>query len=213
MNYKAILTIVPRGEGEKMTHAAVKGGARGGTVLLGKGTANSSVLQFLGLGETAKDITMTIIEEEHASQALNAIKEAAGTKRHYGIAFTINVGNFARSGTDNQNEENRKMISHNYRMINVIVNRGYAEDAIAAARSAGASGGTILQARGTAKEDDASFFGVQLVPEKEMLIIVVDEAKYEAVYNAIRELKCFKEKGSGIEFSLPVEDFTVLGQD
>ncbi len=206
-----IITVVPRGEGEKMARAAVEGGAGGGTVLLGKGTAENSVLQFLGLGETAKDITMSVVRDDKATPALESIKAKAAGHRHYGIAFTAGVGNFQRSGDEISKEEEKVMDKSGYRLINVIVNRGYAEDAMAAARSAGAKGGTILQARGTAREDDASFFGVQLVPEKEMLMIVVEEEKYEAVFNAVRSLKCFSEKGSGIEFSFPVSDFTVLG--
>jgi hypothetical protein len=48
---------------------------------------------------------------------------------------------------------------NNYQMINVIVNKGYAEDAMSAARKAGAGGGTIIGARGTAKEDDEARAG------------------------------------------------------
>ena len=66
---------------------------------------------------------------------------------------------------------------NNYQMINVIVNKGYAEDAMAAARKAGAGGGTIIGARGTAKEGDAAFFGMKIVPEKEMLMILVPAEK------------------------------------
>ena len=62
-------------------------------------------------------------------------------------------------------------------LITVILNSGYADDAMAAARKAGAGGGTVIKARGTAKEGDESFFGVQIVPEKEMLLIVVDHEK------------------------------------
>ena len=93
-----------------------------------------------------------------------------------------------------------------------IVNKGYAEDAMAAARKAGASGGTILGARGTASEADARFFGVKLVPEKELLLILTPVAVAEAVFQAVRALPCFAEKGSGIEFSVPVRDFTALGR-
>ncbi len=58
-----------------------------------------------------------------------------------------------------------------YTLITVIVNSGYAEAVMAAARSGGASGGSILNARGTGTEEDVKFFGITLVPEKEMLLI------------------------------------------
>ena len=101
---------------------------------------------------------------------------------------------------------------NNYQMINVIVNKGYAEDAMAAARKAGAGGGTIIGARGTAKEGDAAFFGMKIVPEKEMLMILVPDEKKSAIVEAITALPCFAEAGSGIIFCNEAQDFTVLGK-
>ena len=99
-----------------------------------------------------------------------------------------------------------------HQLITVILNRGFADDVMAAARNAGAGGGTVLNARGTAKEDDEKFFGVHIVPEKEMLQIVVSEEKKEAVLNAIRELPCLSQPGSGICFCSEIEDFSILGK-
>ena len=97
-------------------------------------------------------------------------------------------------------------------MITVIVNKGYADDVMAAARSAGAGGGTVVNARGTARETDARFFGMHIVPEKDMLIMVVPADKKKAVINAIENVKCLKEPGMGIAYSSAVEDFTTLGK-
>ena len=100
----------------------------------------------------------------------------------------------------------------NYQMINIIVNKGYAEEAMAAARKAGAGGGTIIGARGTAKEGDAAFFGMKIVPEKEMLMILVPAEKKAAVVEAVTALPCFAEAGSGIIFCNEAQDFTLLGK-
>ena len=99
-----------------------------------------------------------------------------------------------------------------HEMISVIVNKGYADDAMAAARKAGAGGGTVITARGTAREDDEKFFGVHIVPEKEMLIILVESGKKDAVLNAIKNLRCLSEPGSGIAFCAGVDDFILLGK-
>ena len=50
------------------------------------------------------------------------------------------------------------------------------------------------------------------VAEKELLLILAPVAVAEAVFQAVRALPCFAEKGSGIEFSVPVRDFTALGR-
>ena len=215
MNYRMIVTIVPRGSGEKIAAAAVSGGAGGGTVLMGKGSAASSVLQFLGLGETDKDIALSVAAEDKAQSVMAAVSAAtAGCRPHFGIMFSLWVGALMKSGPASDIDKGDIAMDNegDYRMVNVIVNRGYAEDAMAAARKAGATGGTILQARGTAREGDAEFFGVRLVPEKDMLVIVVEASRRDAVLEAIRALPCFAEKGSGIVFSQPVSDFTPLGR-
>ena len=103
-------------------------------------------------------------------------------------------------------------MANTYQMINVIVNKGYAEDAMAAARKAGAGGGTIIGARGTAREDDAAFFGMKIVPEKDMLMILVPTEKKDAILEAIPNLPGFAEAGSGIIFCNEAKDFTLLGK-
>lgn len=96
-------------------------------------------------------------------------------------------------------------------LITCIVNRGAADEVMDAARKAGATGGTILNARGTGKEEDVKFFGVQLVPEKEMLLILVGSGQTGAVLDAIRKVPYLAQPGSGIAFCVDVERFMTLG--
>lgn len=213
MNQRMIVSIVPRYEGENIAQAAVQGGATGGTIILGKGSAPNAILQFLGIGETAKDIVLSITDKDKAQATKSAVIEAAKSHKHTGVAFTLNVCHIVRSGSKQEpiTSEDAMEETPGTKLICVIVNDGYAEDAMAVARSQGATGGTIIKARGTAKEDDAEFFGVHLVPEKELLLVVVDEAKYEAVFNAIQAMPCFEKKGAGVAFTIPTNDFITLG--
>lgn len=221
MSWQMTVSIVPRGEGERIASAAVQGGAGGGTLILGKGTAGSALLQFLGLGETAKELLLSIVEGDHTPRVLDAISRAAAGRRGFGVAFTLDVSRLWRAGSavadagtapetianpSGKTEENME-----YMLVAAIVNAGYAEDAMAAARIAGATGGTVLNARGTARDDDAAFFGVKLVPEKELLLIVVEKARSGGVFDAIRALPCLSAKGSGIVFEVPAARFAALG--
>ncbi len=218
MSYKLLISIVPHDSGELITNTAKSAGAAGGTIAMGRGTASNGVLQLLGLGDTSKDIVYIILEEEKCSSIKEALITATESKKHFGVLFTLNVGDFIKAGNANSEEEkiskgDESMAAKDtYQMINVIVNKGYAEDAMAAARKAGASGGTIMGARGTAKEDDAAFFGMKIVPEKDMLMILVPSEKKDAIVQAIKELPCFAEAGSGIIFCNEAQDFTVLGK-
>lgn len=217
MGYKLLISIVPHDSGELIANAAKSAGAGGGTITMGRGTASNGVLQLLGLGDTSKDIVYIIIKENLKEAVYNEIIKASEKKSHFGVIFTLNTPDFIRSGhldekSDGAKGEETMKNEKNYQMINIIVNKGYAEDAMAAARKAGAGGGTIIGARGTAKEGDAAFFGMKIVPEKEMLMILVPAEKKNDIVSAITELPCFAEAGSGIIFCNEAQDFTLLGK-
>ena len=217
MGYKLLISIVPHDSGELIANAAKSAGAGGGTITMGRGTASNGVLQLLGLGDTSKDIVYIIIKEKLKEAVYNEIIKASEKKSHFGVIFTLNTPDFIRAGhldekSDGAKGEETMKNEKNYQMINIIVNKGYAEDAMAAARKAGAGGGTIIGARGTAKEGDAAFFGMKIVPEKEMLMILVPAEKKNDIVSAITELPCFAEAGSGIIFCNEAQDFTLLGK-
>ncbi len=224
MGYKLLISIVPHNSGELICNAAKSAGAGGGTIAMGRGTASNGVLQLLGLGDTSKDIVYIIVKNNLKTAVCNAILTASEKKAHFGVMFTLDTPDFIRAGYLNEKSEEsiesdnsttkgeETMSDKNYQMINVIVNKGYAEDAMAAARKAGAGGGTIMGARGTAKEGDAAFFGMKIVPEKEMLMILVPSEKKDDIVAAITALPCFTEAGSGIVFCNEAQDFTVLGK-
>ena len=214
--YKLIVTIVPHESGELITNAAKQAGAGGGTILMGRGTASNSVLQLLGLGDTSKDITLNIVEQSIAAKVCSQIEEACSSKKsHFGVLFTIDVNAFQKAGSVKQKSSNESLgeeAMEKYELINIIVNKGYAEDAMAAARKAGAGGGTIIGAKGTAREGDSTFFGVEIVPEKEMLMILVPQDKRTAIETAVSELPCFQKAGSGIIFCNEAKGFKLLGK-
>lgn len=210
-SYNILISIVPRNSGELVTHAANEAGASGGTILMGKGSASSSLLQILGLGETSKDIVLIVTDKNKKDEIKNAIINASEDKKQpFGILLSLDATDFFKAGTkfseDNMNE------NAEYKLITVIVNKGFADDAMNAARKAGASGGTIINARGTAKPGDPKFFGVEIVPEKDMIMIVAKSSEANKILDAINELPCLEKPGSGIAFANPASDFTVLGK-
>lgn len=214
--FSLIISIVPHDKGEKLTKSAVNAGCGGGSVMMGRALAKSNFGAILGTGETTKDLIFMVVEGQKKSAIMNAIYESTqNEKTNFGEIFTLDVDSLLKAGANSEGEE--KMSENENKetsrdMITVIVNKGYADDVMFAARKAGATGGTVINARGTAREDDAKFFGVHIVPEKDMLVIVVEHDKKEAVLSAIKEVKCLKEPGMGIAFSSPVTDFELLGK-
>lgn len=200
MNYDiAIYTIVNHEIGEKIAALTRENGAGGGTILVGKGTSNSAFLRLLAIGDIERELLITLATNDQKQPLIKAIKKKCAEARYAGYIFTITTGG---KQMDSQNK---------FECINVIVNRGYADDVMEAARKAGATGGTILHARGTGNPDDEKFFGITIVPEKEQIMILATRETAEGIKTAIQNLECLAVPGMGIIYSCPVEDFIPLG--
>ncbi len=104
------------------------------------------------------------------------------------------------------------MTTNNHEVIFAIVNSGYAEEAMAVAREHGVRGGTILNARGVARADEAAFFGITIHHEKEILMMVVEKPIRDNVLNALYKTMGMDKKAQGIVFCLPVSDVAGLVQ-
>jgi nitrogen regulatory protein PII len=209
--FSLLVCFVPHDSGEFITRTASAAGAAGGTVVMGRNITSNNLLQVFALGDTSKDIVYILISEEEKVSVINAIVTASGTKRKdFGVLFTIDSTYFMKNGVITGGDD-YMVQTMTHQMITVIANKGYGDDIMAAARTAGAGGGTVINARGTAKPGDAKFFGMEIVPEKEMLMILVNTETAQAVLDAIRTLPCLAKPGSGIAFSCPAGNFTMLG--
>ncbi len=216
---KLLLTIVSRHQGERLVGVGKAVGARGGTILLGRGTATNRILQALAIGDVSKDVLLTLLDDSQVEAVVRAqLSAASGDPRHLsGVAALIDVSGILRrvAGADEGNKaEGRRSedMEAKWKLISIIVNNGYADEAMAAARKAGAAGGTILTGRGTGTEDDVKFFGISLVPEKEMLLILAESGLAPKIMDAVRNETSLKEPGSGIAYSIDVQEFYNLGR-
>lgn len=102
------------------------------------------------------------------------------------------------------------MTTENHEVIFAIVNAGFAEEAMDVARQNGARGGTILNARGVAREKEAAFFGITIHADKEILMLVVEKSIRDNILNALYKEMGMDKKAQGIAFSLPVSDVAGL---
>lgn len=102
--------------------------------------------------------------------------------------------------------------TNNHEVIFAIVNAGFAEEAMDIARKNGARGGTILNARGVAREKEAAFFGITIHAEKEILMLVVEKDIRDQILNALYQEMGMDKKAQGIAFSLPVSDAAGLAK-
>ena len=104
------------------------------------------------------------------------------------------------------------MKTNNHEVIFAIVNAGYAADVMDVAREQGVRGGTIINGRGVARENEAAFFGITIQAEKEILMMVVEKELRDQVLHALYKQMGMQKKAQGIVFSMPVSDVAGLAK-
>ena len=93
-----------------------------------------------------------------------------------------------------------------YELILIVLNRGYVDVAMQAAKSAGARGATILHARRVGFEDVESLFGFAIDPEKEIIAILADTNVRRAVTKSVTEAAGINTEAKALVLSLPVDE-------
>lgn len=91
-----------------------------------------------------------------------------------------------------------------YELILCIVNAGFSDVVMDAARECGARGGTVIHGRGTANKEAEEFFHITIQPDKEILMILVEATIKDDVLHAVYRAAGLKTEGQGIVFSMPV---------
>lgn len=91
--YDLIVTIVNKGDSELAVEASKKAGARGGTIIFGRGTGVHEQTKLFGITiEPEKEIVLTLIERHKCLDVLEAIVRETGLQKPgKGIAFILNV--------------------------------------------------------------------------------------------------------------------------
>jgi len=183
--------------------------------MLGAGTASSEVLDYFGLDGSDKSVMIHFVTLEK----WQSVKRQLRTKMNIdipgvGIAFTIPISsvggrktlNYLALTKDFEKGDESSLKGTKYELLVVISNQGYTELIMDAARKVHAAGGTVIHAKGTGSQQAEKFLGVTLVPEKEMIFIVVRTERKNDIMSAIMAEAGTGTKAGAIVFSLPVTD-------
>ena len=104
-------------------------------------------------------------------------------------------------------------MKYNHEAIFCIVNSGQSDEVMDAAKKLGATGGTVINARGTASKEAETFFHITVQPEKEIVMILVPSKIKDSVLHALYTEVGLETKGQGIAFSVPVDGVVGLAND
>ena len=228
---KMLFFIVDWHQAHVVSDVFVEGKVRFHFVTRGMGTASSEILDLLGIGTGEKAVVICL---EQAVGVLALMKEVRNKLRRStpgaGIAFTIPLSAindpilliFKQSihknekvaeelglNSQNKGENMAGESSHAHDLIVSIVNQGYSDEFMNTAREAGATGGTVINARGQAHEGAVKFFGISVQDEKEIILILASREKKVSIMQAVCGAHGLNTSAEAIVFSLPVDN--VLG--
>lgn len=176
-----------------------------------RGTADKSVLDFLGLESREKRAMLIVANGEKTKELIEEER-----RRLYldvpgnGIAIVLDLKSVGGGSTldylsgGKPHKKAKPVFGAGFELIVAIANEGFNEDVMDAARSAGARGGTILHGKGTGSEAAKKFFKVSIAAEKELILIVAKTEEKAAIMRAILERAGAGTPAAAIVFSLPV---------
>ena len=197
----------------------------------GIGTAKSEVLNFLGIGADNKAVITCLEQAIMIPVLIREVRKKLGAKSPgQGIAFTIPLSAindplmlvFKQSIFENDNLSSGKPAvntrnkggpmakEYTHDLIISIVNNGYSDEFMDTARSAGATGGTVIHARSVAHEGLIKHFGISVQGEKEIILLLCSRDKKARIIQAVCEVHGLNSEACGIVFSLPVDDVMSL---
>lgn len=211
---KMLISVTKRGNGNKMVDFYKKNNLHYDFICLGTGTANSEILDYLGLETNEKDVVITMVPSAKIQEIMSgATDEFKLNSPGKGIIFTVpltavsaRVQKILCKNTDTNKEV--PMSDRKYELILTILNRGYVDKAMRAAKNAGARGGTILHARRVGFEDVENIFGFTIQPEKDIIMILTDSSVRRDIMNSITEAVGIDTEAKALLFSLPVDEIS-----
>jgi len=198
----------------------------------GRGTASSDIHDLLGIGATDKAVILCVEQEILVNVLLKEVRKKLGFhKPGAGIAFIIPLSGintpllrvFKESINKNvkitqdeysagKNEggtmasgKNTAAIINNDLII-AVINHGFSEEFMNVAKEAGATGGTVVHARGLAHEGPVKFFGISVQEEREIVLVLTNREKKLPIMEAVSRSCGITTKAEGLIFSLPVEN-------
>jgi nitrogen regulatory protein PII len=234
---KLVFFIVDWHRAHVVTDVFVEEKVRFHFISKGMGTANNDTLDLLGIGASDKAVVICLEQAVLVPVLLKEVKKKLRLDvPGAGIAFTVPLSAindpilmvFKQSirknekitagqglgrgeGANMASEVARDAIKND--LIVSIVNQGYSDEFMNTAREAGASGGTVINARGQAHEGAVKFFGISVQDEKEIILILTSREKKVPIMQAVSETYGLNSKAHGIVFSLPVEEILGLSFD
>jgi len=97
-----------------------------------------------------------------------------------------------------------------FKLIMAFVKPSITDNVVTAMKKAGATGATIIPARGTGIHEAKSFFGLSIEDQTDIIVFLVEEHVVENLLEVIQLAGKFNEPGTGIALVMPVDHIAGL---
>ena len=229
LNLEMLLVIINRSESERYVSLFQSHGIHLTMAALGRGTASKEILSMFALEKTEKAILLSVSHCEKIKAAVEDMQrkfliETPGA----GTVLTIPLNAIGGVSTAHYLADETVIERKEYTMIDkdkesfdliyVITNEGYSSLAMDIARDkGGATGGTVIRARGVGMEQAKKFFGISISDEKEILLIACHSEQRNRIMQAIIDEAGLDTKARSLVFSVPISSaaglWTLLKED
>ena len=215
MDLNFTVCIMQRGRFSALAGVYKKRGVPFNMVSLGRGTAGSELLNLLGMDDTEKVVSLSVMTASIWKGVKKDLqKELQIDVPGTGIAFTVPMSSVAGKTalrvlthrTDFERGEESEMKNTEHELILAICEQGYSQKVMDAAKKGGAGGGTVIRARGTGVHNAEQFLGITLTSEKDIIFIVSRTEQKNAIMQAIVKDAGPETRARAVVFSLPVTD-------
>lgn len=226
LHLQLMVVIVDRDKSKKVTEILQERHSHLHFACLGEGTANSEILDLLGLGATEKMLSLCIAPRALSKRLMQAVSTRMGLARPgKGIAFTMPLSGVSsaimrmlekdiqenqQDATEKEGESMPTGAKHD--LIIAVINQGCSEDLMTVAKKAGVTGGTVIHARRVSAEDSVKFFGIAIQAEKEIVAMLTPHEKKRGIMQALVQSCGVKSEAKGIFLALPVDEVAGLPQ-
>ncbi len=188
---------------------------------IGHGTARSNHRSYFGIDDVEKRVTFSLIPSNLESQILGAVsRELKLYLFGKGIAFTMPLSAIsniveepilesAEKEKTNQTKKEKKTM---HELVIAVVNEKYSDDALEAARAAGATGATLFHTRTADNSKIEQAMGTAIPEETDTLFFLTSSEYKLKIMEAVRDSAGLKTEGSAVIFSMPVDDLVGIGR-
>ena len=215
---RVLFAITEHGSGKTLAARLANRGVTCAFQAVGRGTAASDMMSFLGLGSREKDVMLFMGRQSAVETVVREfLDNLRSPVKGKGIMMSLSpnaVSNLfaVMLSLNAPTEEKEKKEAqttlkdeYSHSLVVISVNQGYTDAVMQTARRAGATGGTVIKARMVAPERSAQTLGMNLQGERELVAILAPDTIRDEIMNEVNREHGLRTNAQGILCALPVD--------